>query len=326
MKVTSWQALEREINPQLLPPLILIQSKDAFELRETALLLLEKLKKPYKRVSIEDMDHLVEEMCSFSLFSAPLEELILIEHIEAVKSLHDEFFQKRQGRCIIVTSTGTPAQLIKKIDAFGLILDIPEVKPWEKQGKLQDWIMALTVKQGKRIQRDAVELLAKEYLTDRFSLEKELQKLYLYTAEKNDITLKDVLEISCVSDKANLWNLSEMILQRNVKEALKILDGLDFNDLHPLQVVRALRNQIREALELSTLNDARTAIDDIRERFPQIKGKFLDKKLNAATYYGTMPLRKAVVALDKLEVDLKNASLDEELALEKLVINLSTAI
>jgi DNA polymerase III subunit delta len=323
MKLTSWQAFEREINPQLLPSILLIQSKDAFELKETLHLLLDRLKKPFKRVGIEDIEALLQEMSSLSLF-APQDELIVIENIERLKTLNDEFYQKRPGRCLILTSLGVLPATLKKIDAVGLVLDIPEVKAWEKQSKLQDWILLFCSKQGKRIQRDAAALLAKEYVTDRFTLEQELEKLFAYVIDKNDITLKDVQDISCISDKSNLWQLHETILQKNATEALKILHGLDLNDLHPLQIIRNLRNQFQQAVELSVLHDARVNFEEIGARFPQLKGKFLEKKLSAATNYGTFFLKKALVQCDKVEVDLKNSTQDEELALEKLVITLST--
>ena len=334
MKFSNWQAFDKHVvslQRNGLPPVICLLSKDEFELKEAFSSLLVRLSKilgvekknlPLKQVTGSNLRDEFGSMSLFSPFSLlylPSSEELKADDLDPV----EEYLCTAQaGSLLLITGTSLTSALCKKIEAGGLLCEVADAKPWEKQGKVQDWVMASIAKEGKTIQREAAFLLAKEFTDDRFTLKEELHKLVTYTQEKKEITLADVQAICTLSNKSVLWQLSEVILQRNKPQAIQILHGLPDGDLHPLQILRYLRNQVRNALEISALHDEKVPPDEIMKRFPTMKGKTFDKNYELATGYGTRGLTKALLAIDKLEVDLKNSAQDEQLALEMLILSL----
>lgn len=329
MKFTNLHDLEKYISSNPLPQVILLQSKDSFELKENLKYLLERIKKNFpqgtfslKKITQETKEGIRGELFASSLFGGS-DEVMLIENIDRLKGILDDDIFQSSAKLVILTAAAAGAPFCKKIDSHGVILDIPEIKAWEKQGKVQDWVMAYCAKEKRAIQREAAFLLAKEFTDDRFSIENELQKLFIYTEGKREIQEPDVRALLEIHDKGNLWLLHEAILQKKAADAMGLLHGLEDPDLHPLQIVRSLRSQFHQSLKLQTLSSTGANIDEIAYAFPQLKGKFLEKKLSLARGYGTLQLKKALVACDQVEVELKNSPHSEGLVLEKFIISLS---
>ncbi len=341
MKYTNWQALDKVVagcTQSTLAPLFCLLIKDEFERKEALHFLLLRLKailgKNFPKVQHVTPEELAEHKASFSLFSTHC-----ILHIQNTQDLdttelqliEEQLAHLNNNNILILTGKDLPSALCKKIEAnrASLILEIADVKPWEKQAKVEEWIRSYASKEKKTLQKEALQLLAKEFQDERFTLKEELDKLFTYTADKSEqITLNDVRAIVSLSNKAIIWQLSEAVLAKDKKLAITILQSLQEGDgggggeFHPLQILRYLRNQVHNVLEMSSLIDDQVHPDTIMKRFPTMKGKSFEKNLEFAKRYGTNDLIRALIAIDTLEVDLKNSAKDENLALEMLIVSL----
>ena len=341
MKYTNWQAFDKVVagcTKSTLSPLFCLLIKDEFEQKEALHFLLQRLKAilgetcpQLKRVTPEE---LAEHKASFSLFSS--HSLLHIQHTQDLNAAELQLLEEQlthlNNTCILIlTGKDLPTALCKKIEAMtaGVIVEIGDVKPWEKQSKVEEWIKSYAVRWKRTVQKEALQLLAKEFQDDRFALKEELDKLFTYTADKSDapITVNDVRAIVCLSNKAIIWQLSDALLTKDKRLALAIVHSLQEGDggggeFHPLQILRYLRNQVHSVLEISSLVDDQVAPDVIMKRFPTMKGKSFEKNIEFARRYGTNDLIRALIAIDTLEVDLKNSAKDEHLALEMLIVSL----
>lgn len=322
MKYNAWQPFDNELK-QGSPSLVLLLIKDEFELKEA----LKSVKKRFKDVRLIEAEELEQELSSFSLFSKASSQVI--ERIDELKAGDLEILEaaisapNRQS-ALIMTATTLPAALTKKIETLGLVLEIGEVKPWEKQARVQDWICRYVAKDGRTIHREAAFILAREYVGDRFLLKEELDKLLTYAIDKKEITLPDVQAIVTMQEKSVLWNLSDAVLQKNGELALTILKGLEGSDTHTFQVLRYLRNQLHNAVEMASLHQDGVHHEDIMKRFPQMRGKAFEKQFEAACKFGKEACLDAMIQVDTLEVELKNVQKDAELSLEMLLIRITS--
>ena len=337
--VHSFQDFLLSQTQETIPPIVLVIAKDEYEGKEAYALFLkrfEELTNQKKEASIclKDslctVEKLEEALFSFSLFSSG-KTLIVIEKQEAFKKEELGLFEKylahpspRQALFIQVTSMAATSAIYKKIEAAGLILDIQEPKPWEKAAQLATWIQAYLKKEGKIISQDVAMLLAKDWAFDRSLLAQELEKLLTYAIDRKEITQKDLQAVSLAMPQKTVWQLSESVLQKNAAAALTILQNIVGElDTHPLVILRTLKNQFRNALILSSLAAHGTPHAEIATRFPQMKGKILERNLSMATSFGSKALIHAQLLLDDAEQKLKNSSTDPLLVLQMLFVSIA---
>lgn len=322
MKYSAWQPFDNALKQGAFT-LVLLLIKDEFELKEA----LKSVKKRFTDVRTVVAEELEQELSSFSLFSKASTQVI--ERIDELKAGELELIEAAIGAPnrhspLIMTATTLAPALTKKIEALGLVLEIGEVKPWEKQARVQDWICRYVAKDGRTIQREAAFILAREYVGDRFLLKEELDKLLTYAIDKKEITLTDVQAIVSLQEKSVLWNLSDAVLQKNGELALTILKGLEGSDTHTFQILRYLRNQLHNAVEMASLHQDGVSRIEIMKRFPQMREKAFEKQFEAACKFGKEALLSAMIQVDTLEVELKNMQKDEELSLEMLLVRITS--
>jgi len=291
-KCANWTVFQAACTPK--PSSLAIISSDEFE-RQEALERLEMLMRlPRKKVAISE---LLQELNATSFFDE--ERLLHIELEGRLKAKDQEILEQAlfrvHGNILLLSGSTLPKGL-----ECELVLEIPEAKPWEKQDIVYRWLQEYLTREKRAMQPKAVQLLAKEFQHSRLLLRQELQKLFLYTVDKKEITQQDVEAICVMEAKPLVWHLSDALLQKNAPLALQYVAELQEGDVHPLQLVRLFRGQFHEALA----------------------GGVKPKHKQAAQLFGLQGLQEALLRIDDLEVRLKNSDVDEQLQLELLVIQL----
>ncbi len=198
------------------------------------------------------------------------------------------------------------------------IVTIADVKPWDKQGKIAEWIAEYVKARGIKIQPQVVQYIAATGTTDRFFLRQELEKLICYVGDKKEITQGDLKAISTFEHEQTVWQLSDAFLQRDMPKAQTILRQLLDNQVSAFLLVRQLRNVCHQALMMVSLSDSGT--QNIQEHFPQLRGKMFDKNFRLAKEAGKPFLTRAILQLDKAELALKDSPFDETTLLMKVFI------
>ena len=299
-KYASFAQFERM---KSVPQLVAIVSSEAYDLEEAAARL-----GVTKKVTI---DTLFLELSSPSLFAEevrlhlPLHDKLSAKEEEIV----EKCLQKTSTSALLITSKKALPKIISElIETRGALIEVAAPKPWEEALRAEEWIFKVAQGHNRVIQKDAIRLLARECSKNRTQLHEELKKLFLYTSQKSEITVDDVLAIVTLESKPLLWDLGDMIFEKNVEKALEIAVSGDFSIF---QVLRYLRNQFHEAMKMGLGVSEKT-------------GKSADKFQNAIRNYGAKGLQEAIISIDELEVELKNKVRDEALALEMLLIRIGT--
>jgi DNA polymerase III delta subunit len=88
--------------------------------------------------------------------------------------------------------------------------------------------------------------------------------------------------------------------------------------LFPL--LRGLRNQLQVELQVACLlNESSSALQEIQNLFPYMKGKILQNHVQIAQNFGLSNLKKAIMIVDEIDFLAKSGSVDEDLLLDMLI-------
>jgi DNA polymerase-3 subunit delta len=232
-----------------------------------------------------ELRDLFDAMQSPSLFSgAPI---IVLDEAEKLskKQMEAVIACPVQGYLLIGSRTKA-ATLANGVEKEGVVLDLTDEKPWDREKRLADLLV------------DALSLLFERLDKDLSLLESEIDKLICYVGEQNQITREDVLNISAVSRNVSLWQTAEEVIWENGE-----IPAVEFHAFIP-----ALRSQLHLGLTLATLIETRCPADQWNAFLPKIWPKTLEKRSSQAARLGSAYFRKGQEMLYEIELLSRGAS------------------
>ncbi len=216
---------------------------------------------------------------------------------QSLKTAMDNRFP--DGHRLIVTTDFVDRRkaLFKAIEENGTIVDCTVPKGESRADRMaQEAVMqaaidAALAQSGKTMRGDARQRLLTWTGFDLRMLTGNLEKLINFAGKRNAITDADVTSVLQRTRKDPIFEFTNAVAERNLPEALSLMQRLLDGDMHPLQLLAAIANQMRRLLV------ARDFIDQDKGRawtshlsFPQFKsGPF-----------------KSVQAADEKTVSLRN--------------------
>jgi len=293
--------------------IVLVVGGDAFDLEEV--LKRSKRSGNPKRFKGSEVTATDLEEALFGLFA---KQEVVIEEAHELKGKALEtvmaFIKRPNPEIVLIMQATKKTELSKLVPC----VEIGEVKPWEKQAKMADWIISYLKERAIKIQPALANTLAASFGLDRFLLSQELEKLCTYIGDKKEIDAPDCKAISSLEVEESVWIMTEAFLQRDAARGIKILQSLLERGVSAFLLVRSLRSSCHQALEMCALSEA--GGHDVAEHFPQLKGKLFEKNFRLAKEAGMSFLTKALAAIDKAEARLKDAPFDESTLLMKLFV------
>ncbi len=315
----------------------LVLSKEPHEVSSATELLLKTLLKGEKEElaltvcegASVDEEKLLEAFDSPSLFAKM--PVFLIAHFDKSKKKVQEWLEKtlsdpsNRSLHVILTASSLPktSALYKAFDQFGIIVDFPELKPWEKEKQMAEWVLSHGAKRGKAIPQNVCRLLVKLAGADRVLLAQEMEKLFCYCLEKPSITAQDVEMICTHEQHDTIWSLGEAIFQSDTAQALSIAKEFMSKNQPFLPLLRQIRAQFQTGYQLALLLAQGKESRDLAAEFPYMKGQILEKNIYQAKHFGLHRYKKGLLAIDETELKAKNSSANEALLLELLLLNLT---
>lgn len=244
---------------------------------------------------------------------------------ELQESLENYLDHPQPSAFLILSSSSLQknSSFYKKAEKAGIILELQDAKPWEKEKILIEWVSKQTAAARKIMPHPAIQSLVKQTGSNRTLLEQELEKLFCYVGEKNEITLQDVKAICTNASTETIWQLGEAVMRCNATAALHICQSLlnEGNALLPL--LRQIRSQLQTGYQICTILASGGHSADVAREYPYMKGQILDRNVQQAQHYGLIRFRKGLLAIDEAEMQAKNSQLDDSLLAELLMIKLT---
>ena len=341
MKYNNLRAFEKHLAdsaPSHFAGVYLIVSKEDFQRKQAIDLVVRQLSSSsssqgFNVQSFETneikIDKVLTELHSFSFFSGT--NILSLQNLDKapkafMEKLESALAAPKLSATLILAASSLPAttKLYKRVEKTGIILDIPEEKPWIKEKSQQEWTVSLAAKKGKTLSPQASLRLIKRIGTDSSDLFHELEKLVCYVGDRTEITEKDILEIGSVNHVETIWQLAEAIFKRDSSSALRISKGLLENDVAFVALLRQLRSQFETEYKISALLAQGGGTKEITEHFPKMTPFIIEKHIQQAQSYGPANLRKGLLKIDEVELNFKNSSGNADILNELLITHLTT--
>lgn len=339
MKFSQLKAFENHIkaaDPASHSVVFLILGKDSFERKAACDLLICHLLKGEDNPELAlkifqggqfNTEDVIEELNALPFFSR--KRLVVIQNTEELSkkelALLETYFERPNPTLYLIlsaTAFASTTNFYKKAEKAGVLLDIAEEKPWEKEKTMREWIMAKVAAYGIRIEAQAVQALLKQIGTDQAFLHSELEKLFCYVGERKEIFSHDIAAITASLNLDNSWQLCEAIFSRNAAGALRIAKALLSDGNAFLGLLRQIRTQVQTDYQIHGILATGGGAAEVTKQFPYMRGQILDRHMQAARSYGAERFKKAMLAIDETESFAKNGQGNDDFLAELLIAKL----
>jgi|GEM_PF-644764 len=200
-----------------------------------------------------------------------------------------------------------------------VVLDLSQEKPWDRQKRLQQWLIERCLKEGKKIsQQVAVELLD-GCGPDIMLVEQELLKLIAYVGERPFISSEDLKKIGVNYVLPSGWQMAESLVWEG-RSPIKD-PAFDLSDLLPL--LGQVRYHLNLARQFAFHLSQGSSREEIAKLFPQVRQNSFDKYIQLSTSHHLPFFDDALKILFKIELLSKNSSLSAGFIWEYLVAQIA---
>lgn len=336
--LSSFEKHLEETEPSRFLPLYLILGKESFETQGAVKQLLKFLLPGHesgnKALKIVEGSQINENELAQSLYSAgsffSKTEVLWIQQADSLKKSVQAKLEKYMSNPSPSLHLVLSAQnwlknttFYKAVDAAGAILEFRELKSWEKEKQLIDWVGRQAAAARKLMPYPVCQHFIKTIGLDQALVAQELEKLFCYCIEKKEIGMKDIQAISSCLNVDSIWSLGESIFKRDCAAALQSAHGILNNGQPLMPLLRQLRSVLQTDFQVCLLLHQGKQAPDITAAFPYMKGKILDQHINQARNYGLKGFKNGLMAIDQAEMKIKNSAIDDAIILELLILNLT---
>jgi DNA polymerase III subunit delta len=161
-----------------------------------------------------------------------------------------------KGNHLIITTdmADKRRKLFKTIREQGMIIDcsVPtgdrRADRMAQEEILSERMNEILGQSGKKMDKNAYMALNEMTGFDLRTFSNNLQKLISYAGDRKNITADDVKSVLKRTKKDPIYDLTNAVSERDLEKSFFFMDTLLSDNLHPLQVLAAITNQIRRLL------------------------------------------------------------------------------
>lgn len=196
-----------------------------------------------------------------------------------------------------------------------VVLDLSDEKPWEKQKRVQEWVVKLARKEGKEFKGDALSELFARVGYEMTPLAQEVAKVCCYGGEKKSVELEDVKAVISSSLMATGWSLSEALVWGSGKIEMAKTDDLAFF----LPLLGQIRYHLQLGAQIASLLDQNLSSQEIAAHFPNLRSAHFEKYKQEVQKKKRAYFVRGLKALYEIEVYAKSSFLAPSLLLDLFV-------
>lgn len=209
-------------------------------------------------------------------------------------------------------------KLYKTVKKYGAVAEFAS----QTEDTLMRWILGILKKEQKNITRSTMELFLERTGTDMNLISMELEKLLSYTIGREIITAEDV-EAICSSQTVNqIFEMIRAMAEKNQRHALELYYDLLALKEAPMRILYLIARQFNQIMQISELSSQGLGREAIAEKLG-IQSFIVRNGLRYARSFSQEQLRYAVETAVQTETDVKTGKLDEKLAVELIIVEMS---
>jgi DNA polymerase-3 subunit delta len=194
----------------------------------------------------------------------------------------------------------------------------------KRRGELETWVRDRFAHYGADASRDAIARIAWLAGSDTRLLDQEVKKLALYAGDRA-VTQDDVDLMVPDARETSIFAAVDAVLERRPAVAMKLLYSLLSGGSSVSTVLSMLARQVRLLILTIELQQQGVHSEEIGKRISLTNRYALDKTLRQSNNFGTEHLANIHRRLLAADLAIKQGEMDERLAVEILVGELSAA-
>lgn len=210
------------------------------------------------------------------------------------------------------------SRLYKAVREKGRVTDMG----FQDEKTLFLWIASAVRRENKKIRQSTIQHLISKAGTDMENLEKEMEKLFSYTAFRDEITDQDVDDVCTTQITNRIFDMVDAVAKKQQKKALDYYYDLTALKEPPLKILALLTRQFRILLEVRDLvrkGMGRKQIAQEAGLHPYVAGKCMDQSRG----FTGQQLREILEDAAELEEASKTGRLDPSLCVEIFIVKYS---
>ena len=211
------------------------------------------------------------------------------------------------------------SKMFKAVKAKGHIAELP----FQDESTLKKWILGMVRKENKQISESTVTYLLNKVGTDMGNIQKELEKLFCYTLDKDSILPED-LDSVCVTQISNhIFDMVNAVADKRQERALELYYELVALKEPPMRILYLMTRQYRilhQVKDLLKKGYGRKEIASKAGLHPFAAGKYMDQ----AKHFRSSELRAIMEDSADIEERVKTGRLTDVLAVELFIVKYSS--
>lgn len=214
---------------------------------------------------------------------------------------------------------GKFASIIKAVETIGAVCKIMKETDLSLARQIIKWADSRNIKIE---QADAFRI--QEYVgNDLNFIKNELEKLCNFVGEGNVITEKEIELLVCKNLEANIFNLTDAIIDGNGEKAFEILNNLFYQKETPNDILNVISLAYVDFYRVRIANESGVNLKEVATEFGYGAREFVLKKAgNKTRKIPTKMLRKSVDEITNAFGEMRKTSTNQQVLVEKLVAKL----
>lgn len=250
--------------------------------------------------------------------------LIVIENSNFFKNATPELADYIKGMpetaCFLFVESEVDkrGKLYKAVKDKGRIVELGR----QDEKTLVMWLAGQMKREGKKVQESTLRYLLSKTGTDMENLEKELEKLFCYTVDREQVFAEDVDAICTEQITNKIFEMVEAVASKQQKKALDYYYDLLALKEPPMRILYLLTRQFKLLLEVQALVKRGYGKKQVAETagiHPFVAGKYMEQCRN----FKREELRAIMEEAAELEESVKTGRLNDTMSVEIFIVKYS---
>lgn len=272
-----------------------------------------------KGINVREVIDLAETLPFFSE-----RRLIILENSGFFKTASPELadymkeLPKTTAMIFVETEIDKRGKLYKAVKDKGRVVELGR----QDEGTLLRWVAGHVKREGKQITEQTIRFFLTKVGTDMENIQKELEKLFCYTLEKQEITVGDVEEICTTQITNQVFDMVDAVAKKQQRKALDYYYDLLALKEPPMRILFLLTRQFRLLWEVKDMDRQGYPRKEIASKaglHPFVVGKYQEQ----ARSFSERSLRMILEDSLDMEECIKTGRLNDTLGVELFIMKYS---
>ena len=210
------------------------------------------------------------------------------------------------------------SSLFKLVKTAGALMECKRLK----DAALSDWVLRGFGREGKQVQRSALQLFLERCGSDMQQISQEIRKLVDYTYGRDGILLEDVRAVTTEYTETKVFAMVDEISRRDTMKALERYHELLAAKESPVKIIVIMGREFEKLCRIRELRERGMDQNSIAERMG-MQGFAVRKALGQASRFSMDELKSALRLCVQTDEDIKTGRVKDALAVETAIVQIT---